>query len=189
MLEGTNSTPKFYNKMKQNMIKWLGLALLMMSMQVVVAQKVPKMDKSPADISYMRAGGETVAKVVYGRPQMNDREIFGKLVKYDKVWRTGANEATEIQFFQDVKLGGKMVEAGTYTLFTIPGESEWQIILNSDLNQWGAYRHKKENDVYTVSVPSGSTDETIESMAIFFDKDNLYIGWANTLVSVSVEPQ
>ncbi|MFK7923414.1 MAG: DUF2911 domain-containing protein [Bacteroidia bacterium] len=172
--------------MKQNVIKWMSLLLFVMATQVVMGQKVPKADKSPADISYYKTGGETVAKVVYGRPQMNDREIFGKLVKFDKVWRTGANEATEIRFYQDVTLAGEAVAAGTYTLFTIPGESEWKIILNSELDQWGAYRHDKKKDVLTVSVPAGTSEEAIESMAIFFDKDSMYIGWGNTLVAVPV---
>lgn len=168
------------------MIKWMSLLLFVVATQVAFGQKVPKADKSPADISYLKAGGETIAKVVYGRPSMNGREIFGKLVKYDKVWRTGANEATEIRFYTDVTLAGKKVEAGTYTLFTIPGESEWKIVLNSQLDQWGAYRHNKKLDVLTVSVPAGSSEEPIEMMAIFFDKENMYIGWESTLITVPV---
>ena len=73
---GTNTTPQFYYKMKQNVIKWMSLLLFVAATQLAFGQKVPKADKSPADISYLRAGGETIAKVVYGRPSMNGREIL-----------------------------------------------------------------------------------------------------------------
>jgi hypothetical protein len=68
-------------------------------------------------------------------------------VPYGKVWRTGANEATEIKFYQDVDLGGKKVKAGSYSLFTIPGEKEWVGDLNTDLDYWGAYKYNEKNDV------------------------------------------
>lgn len=76
-------------------------------------------------------------KIVYGRPLKNGRTIFGGIIPYDKVWRTGANEATEITFYKDVVFGGQAVKAGTYSLFTIPGKKEWTFILNKDLDIWG----------------------------------------------------
>ena len=161
-----------------------------MCVQLSLAQKAPKADKSPVDISYLKAGGETVAKVVYGRPQVNDREIFGKLVKYGKVWRTGANEATEIKFYQEVSIGGQTVAAGTYTLFTIPGEENWTIILNRQLDQWGAYRYDESQDALRIEVPSGEAKNKLESFAIFFDESDsgaeLLIGWDMTLIRVPI---
>ena len=115
--------------------------------------KFPGIDVSPADIT-LRTGDGVIAKVVYGRPQMKGRIVFGGIVPYDKVWRTGANEATEITFFQDVILGDVKVSAGTYTLFTIPGQESWELLLNSDLNQWGAYRADMD---HTVARTSGSS--------------------------------
>ena len=99
-------------------------------------------------------------KVVYGQPSKKGRIIFGadgssSLEKYGKVWRTGANEATEVTFKTDVMFGDKMVKAGTYTLFTIPGEKEWSVLLNSTLGQWGAYDYEKVKgtDVAMIKVP------------------------------------
>ena len=82
--------------------------------------------------------------VTYGRPYKNNREIFGGLEQYGKVWRVGADEATTITFNSDVKFGGKGIKAGTYTLFAIPNENAWTIILNSQLGQWGAYGYEKK---------------------------------------------
>jgi hypothetical protein len=78
-------------------------------------------------------------KVTYGQPSKKGRVIFGDLVPYGEVWRTGANEATEITFSSDVVISGKTIKAGTYTLFTIPQKNTWTIILNSELKQWGSY--------------------------------------------------
>src|SRR5436189_1888840 len=87
--------------------------------------------------------------VTYGRPYKKGRDIFGGLEKYGKVWRTGADSATHITFKKDGTFGGKAVKAGTYTLFTIPNEKEWTIILNGELKQWGAfaYEQNKSKDI------------------------------------------
>ena len=84
--------------------------------------------------------------VTYGRPYKNNRDVFGSLEPYGKVWRLGADEATTITFNNDVKFGGKPVKAGTYTLFAIPNEKEWTLILNSQLKQWGAFSYEKNKD-------------------------------------------
>lgn len=95
-------------------------------------------------------------KVSYGQPSKKGRAIFGGLEKYGKVWRAGANEATEITFTKDGTFGGKPVKAGTYTLFAIPNEQEWTIILNSELKQWGSFNYDKikGKDVLQVNVPA-----------------------------------
>lgn len=104
---------------------------------------------------------------------------------YGKVWRTGANESTEIQLFSDMKFGGKNIKAGTYSLFTIPGEKEWTIILNSDLNAWGSFSYKEANDVARISVPATTADKDIDAFSIAFDdKGNMHIGWGTTRVAV-----
>ena len=93
------------------------------------------LQKSPTDIAYAKTDrrAEPTMKVIYSRPQKKGRDVFGGLVAYGKVWRTGADEATEIKLMKDYKFGDKTVKAGTYSLFTIPGEKEWTIILNSCL--------------------------------------------------------
>lgn len=129
-------------------------------------------------------------KVTYGRPYKRGREIFGGLEKYGKVWRTGANQATEITFAKDVTFGGKPVKAGTYTLFTIPEEKEWTIILNSQLKQWGAYKYDeiKGSDVLHVKVPVKKLDKVVEQHTIRFTPQNdMIIEWDQTQVTVPIK--
>lgn len=153
------------------------------------AQKFAGLQKSPTDISYAKSSrdGKPDIKVIYNRPQKKDREIFGKLVPYGKVWRTGADEATEIKLFKDYKLGDKVVKAGTYSLFTIPGEKEWTIILNSDLDSWGAYSYDESKDVARINVPV-TEGKSVEAFSIAFkpvDKGyHMMMGWDTALVEV-----
>ena len=168
------------------------LFTLLVSSEFAQAQvKFPPVDKSVTDISYFpRRGGDKVVKVVYGRPNKNGREIFGKLVKYDKVWRTGANEATEITFYKDVIIGGKPLKAGTYTLFSIPNKGEWIIIFNAKLHQWGSYMYSKKQDVLRKTAAVEVLEKPVESFAITFDKTNtgadLVLGWDKTLVRLPI---
>lgn len=153
------------------------------------AQKFSDIDKSPHDISYFKAkrNAPPAIKVLYGRPQKKGRTIFGSLVPYNKVWRTGANEATEITFFKDVKLGEQEIKAGTYTLFTIPGKKSWTIIINSDTNVWGSYYYDKDKDVARIDVPVNNIDP-IEYFSIAFIKEtdgtNMILAWDNINVAV-----
>lgn len=125
-------------------------------------------------------------KVTYGRPYKKGRVVFGELEKYGKVWRTGADEATEITFLKDGTFGGEPVKAGTYTLFTIPGETEWTVILNSQLKQWGAYGYDKakDKDVLKIKVPAGKTASEVEQLTISLPANQLVIAWDNTQISV-----
>jgi hypothetical protein len=128
-------------------------------------------------------------KVSYGQPSKRDREIFGGLVPYGKVWRTGANKASEITFAKDVKIAGKDLTAGTYTLFTIPNENEWTIILNSQLNQPGSfdYEKNKDKDVLQVKVPVKKINNTVEALTYRFDdKNQLLIEWDKTQVAIPI---
>ena len=127
-------------------------------------------------------------KVSYGRPYKKGREIFGGLEKYGKVWRTGADEATEITFTKDVTFGGKPVKAGTYTLFTIPDQNEWTVILNSQLGQWGAYDYEKNKskDILQFKVPVKKLSAPVEQLTIRFVPGNMVIEWDQTQVSIPV---
>lgn len=129
-------------------------------------------------------------KVTYGRPYKKNRVIFGGLEKYGNVWRTGADQATEITFTKDAIFGGKPVKAGTYSLFTIPQEKEWTIILNSQLNQWGAYKYNeiKGSDVLQIKVPVKHLENVVEQHTIrFTPKNELIIEWDQTQVSVPIK--
>ncbi|WP_276365642.1 DUF2911 domain-containing protein [Chryseolinea sp. H1M3-3] len=178
----------------------LAFAVMAMCFSGLHAQNFRKVDKSPLDYAYFpdhfahdrKEGDKAIARVTYSRPAKNDREVFGKLVPYGKVWRTGANENTEIKFYQDVELGGKKVKAGTYSLFTIPGEKEWTIILNSDLDYWGAFKYNEKNDVTRFTVPVASLSEPLENFSIQFEGKGdkqavMKLGWDKTAVEVPMK--
>ncbi|HAW50868.1 MAG TPA: hypothetical protein DCX54_00860 [Flavobacteriales bacterium] len=134
--------------------------------------------------------GLTKIEINYSRPGVKDRVIFGGLVPYDEMWRTGANKATSITFSDDVNIDGTELKAGTYALFTIPGEKEWEVIFNNNLEQWGTYSHKDEEDVLKIKIASEPA-EFIESMHIYFDdlRDNsasINIHWEKTRISIPI---
>jgi len=156
-------------------------------------------DASPLNVAYLpdnyahdwNKHEKAIIKVYYSQPQKKNREIFGSLVPYGKVWRTGANESVEIKVFQNLTFAGKSLGAGTYTLYTIPNEKEWVVIINSDLDHWGAYSYNKSNDVIRVTIPSSSLTETIESFSIMFSSssDNeavMSMVWDQTLVEIPI---
>ncbi|MCO4292987.1 DUF2911 domain-containing protein [Solitalea sp. MAHUQ-68] len=164
-------------------------------------QVVP-IDKSPADIVYypVRAAFERdvtkspVARVIYSRPQKNGREIFGKLQDYGTIWRTGANESTEVKFYKDVKIGDKIIAAGEYSLFTIPNKDKWTVILNAVNDKWGAYFYDKSKDVVRVEVPVKTPPAPIEVFTILFKDDNsngakMVMGWDNCYVELPIKFQ
>ena len=107
-----------------------------------------------------------------------------------KVWRTGANEAPEITFYKDVTFGGKSVKAGTYALFTIPGSGEWKVILNNNLNQWGAYSYDNAADVVRVDAKVSSDSESLEAFSIAFKEvdggTHMVMGWGTTRVATPI---
>ena len=174
------------------MKKLFTLALIAMTFMVApsVNAQFAGLQKSPTDIAYAKADrrAKPTVKVIYSRPQKKGRTVFGELVAYDKVWRTGADEATEIKLMKDYNVGGKKIKAGTYSLFTIPGEKEWTIIFSSDLDDWGAYAYKEANDVARIKVPASKGEEVLEAFSIGFKPvDNGYhlvMGWDTTRVEV-----
>ncbi|WBL21791.1 MULTISPECIES: DUF2911 domain-containing protein [unclassified Zunongwangia] len=153
-----------------------------------------KMDVSPMDIAlYRNDNNEPIARVIYSRPQRRDREVFGKLVPYGEVWRTGANEATEVTFYKDVMIAGAKIDAGTYTLYSIPEEKEWTIILNKKTLTWGAYEYSSEMDLARINVPVRQMQNSVDALSISFEKDedtkgaNLLIGWDKSYVKVPMK--
>jgi hypothetical protein len=155
-----------------------------------VSQEFKELDKSPMDVASFPDNyrvSEKVIKITYSRPQLKGRSV-SKLAPSGKNWRTGANEATVVTFYKDVTFGGSAVKAGTYTMYTIPGEKEWSIVLSTQLNVWGAYFHKAENDVVKVTSPITKPKETIEVFSITIDKDmTIHMGWGDVIVSVPVK--
>ncbi len=145
---------------------------------------------SPLAITSMRFQDHYV-KITYSQPQKKKRAVFGQLVPYGKVWRTGANEATEITTVKDIMLDNQVLKAGTYSIFTIPGEKQWTIIINSDVGQWGAYNYNEKKDVFRFDVPAETTSKIYEPFTILFDQKNevadLLIMWDNIKVKIPVK--
>jgi hypothetical protein len=168
------------------------MALTMTFATDAVAQDFSGMDKSPMDmVSYppIHDTSDILVRVIYSRPQLKGRSL-SELAPTGKVWRTGANEASQITFYKDVNFGGKDIEAGTYSLFTIPGEQEWTVVLNRNVNQWGAYSYEESADVARVKVPNGSEGKSLEEFSIAFkDVENgahMVMGWDKTRVAVPI---
>lgn len=130
-------------------------------------------------------------RVVYSRPQMKGRKIFGELIAYDKMWRIGANQTTTISFYTPVTIGEKELRLGTYGLFAKVHKDKWEIIVHSNTNSWGHANHDEETNLVTIEVPTEMTSEPIEALSITFDEVSdsevhMLIGWENTMVRVPV---
>lgn len=159
-----------------------------------VLAQTPKVEfpaASPACTLKQRVG-LTDIEIDYSRPGVKDRTIFGSLIPYGQVWRTGANGATKIIFSTDVKLNGAIVPAGTYALFTIPGETEWTIIINKGAAQWGAYQYDEKADVVRfkaapITLPRPLETFTIEFNSIRDESAMLNLVWDQTVVPIKLE--
>lgn len=125
----------------------------------------------------------------YGQPNKQNRKVFGSLIPYNKVWRTGANSSTKLTFDQDIKLAGHSIPKGTYGLYSIPGKSEWTIIIHKDSKLWGSGGYDKANDLIRFQVPVHHLTESVETLNIRFenfktDGGDLTICWENTKVII-----
>ena len=162
---------------------------------------LPPVDKSPMDMSYYpnnypvlkiqdKITDPLAARVVYSRPQKAGRPIFGGLVKYGEVWRLGANEATEIEFFKNVRIGGKKISKGRYTLYAVVNENSWTMIINKETDTWGSFKYNAKKDVIRTDIPTLKTDGLIESLVMAFEKTstgcNLNIAWDNVKVALPI---
>lgn len=141
---------------------------------------------SPKETVKGKAGGANV-EIVYSRPSSRGRSMLGGNEPYGQVWRTGANEATTIEFDKAVKIEGKDLPAGKYGLFTIPGEKEWTIIFNKEHKQWGAYNYKESEDALRVTVPAKKAKSFVETFAITLEKDEVSLAWENSQASFKVK--
>ncbi|HEU4470212.1 MAG TPA: DUF2911 domain-containing protein [Flavisolibacter sp.] len=164
--------------------------------------KVPALDKSPLDMSYFpadypmlktqnKATQAPVARVIYSRPQRDNRVVFGELVEYGKIWRLGANEATEIEFFKDVYISGKKLAKGRYTLYAIPTPEKWTLIFNKDTDTWGAFVYDEKKDVLRADVSVQTLPVAVEPFSISFVKAEkgagLVISWEKATVNLPIE--
>jgi hypothetical protein len=180
--------------MKIRTLYFILLSIAILPSLALAQQNPPGLDASPADITYFRPAGkntEAVARVIYGRPQKKGRSMLGGAEPYGKVWRLGANEATEIKLYKDITFGDKLIKAGTYTMYAIPNQNEWTLIFNTKLDTWGAYSYEESKDVARIKVPTGKTQSEVEAFSIWFDNESpeksMNIAWENTLVKVPVK--
>ena len=146
------------------------------------------LDKSPLDVVMYRGDDQAaIARIIYSRPAKKDRVVFGELVPYGQVWRTGANEATEVTFYKDVIINDETIEAGTYSIFTVPDEDQWKFILNGQTTQWGT-KYDGEYDVFTTEMNVSSAPETIENFSIRIieeiDGGTIFMGWDDRIASL-----
>ncbi|GAB2779009.1 hypothetical protein GCM10010465_27100 [Actinomadura fibrosa] len=175
---------------------FLGLAII--AVAILVPYFIFKMNTksySPEETVTFQKGNLEL-EVFYNRPYKKDREIFGKLVPYNEVWRTGANEATTFYTNKDILVDGSLLAAGKYTLWTIPMEESWKVIFNSEMYPWGITSDKipsriAQYDVLTIEVPVKKLEEVIEQFTIDFSEEheliimNLY--WDQTLIKVPLK--
>ncbi|MDT0651529.1 DUF2911 domain-containing protein [Autumnicola edwardsiae] len=139
---------------------------------------------------------ELKLEVFYNRPYKKDREIFGTLVPYNEVWRTGANEATTFELNKDIMVDGSLLKAGKYTLWTIPGKESWKVIFNSKMYPWGIDLEKKayrdpEYDALVIETAVNKIENNVEQFTIFFEEINdlifLFLSWDHTSVSLPIK--
>ncbi len=160
------------------------------------------LDKSPLDMAYFpsdypmlktqsKLNTPPLARLIYSRPQRENRTVFGGLVEYGKVWRLGANEATEIEFFRDATVGGKKLAKGRYTIYAIPAETKWTIILNKDTDSWGAFVYDEKKDVVRTDVPVRTLETPVDAFSASFTKGenstSLVFAWEQTSVSLPIQ--
>jgi len=186
------------------MMKQLSLVKLLLFFSLSIhAQNnnLPGIDKSPMDMSYYpsnypvlkiqeKLSGPLMARIIYSRPQKAGRKIFGGLVKYGEVWRLGANEATEIDFYKNVKINNKKVSKGRYTLYAIPSETAWIIIFNKETDTWGSFKYNMKKDILRINVPVQHTETIAEYFSMYFEKTttgfNLIVTWDQTKVQLPI---
>jgi hypothetical protein len=158
-------------------------------------------DVSPVDISYFpvdypvrrmqhQGAEQPLARVIYSRPQRQNRTIFGSLLKYGEPWRLGANEATEIEFFKSVTIQNKTVPKGRYVLYGIPESDKWTIVFNSNVFSWGLKQDPK-NDLFRFTIPTEKTPVTIEFFTMVFQPTdsgaNLLMAWDDVVARLPMQ--
>jgi hypothetical protein len=180
------------------------IALLLIMGMLVNAQdkKLPPLDSSPMDMAYYPVmypyvvkvkgePGQLVARVIYSRPQKKGRKIFGDLEPYGEIYRLGANEATEIEFYRAVTIGGKNIPKGRYTMYSIPDEKKWTLIINRDTDIWGAFKYDKSKDVVRTDLPVTTLDTPVDPFTMVFEKApygaNLIIAWDIVSITLPVK--
>ncbi len=170
--------------------KRLLFLLLILCSGSLYSQEAVKPRTSPLALITMRYK-DTYVRITYSQPHKRGRQIFGKLVPYGEVWRTGANEATELTTTRDIIINGTLLPAGNYTLFTIPEKDKWTVIINKDVGLWGAYNYNPKMDALRFEVPVQQTDVAWEAFTMQFDQRNnvadLLLIWDTVKIVIPIQ--
>ena len=173
----------------------LGISLVFMAATLAMAQP-PQQDKSkrpsPHDSTEVTLKAKKIT-IEYGRPYLKGRKVGQELAPYGKVWRTGADEATALTTETDLTVGGVKVPAGKYTLYTLPSEGTWKLIINKETGQWGT-KYDESQDLARIDLKKSSLPQPVEQFTISFNKTSdsaadLNLDWENTRVSVTVKAE
>jgi hypothetical protein len=169
---------------------WMLTLIALITLTTVVIAQDKKPASPPGQATMTFADGRTVT-IDYSRPSMRSRKIFGGLVPYDQVWRTGANAATSLKTDVDLNIGGTTVPKGNYTLYTLPGANGWQLIVNKQTGQWGT-EYNQAQDLARIPMKVTQRSSGLELFTISFDKTGgnsatLKLEWENTIASVDVK--
>ena len=168
----------------------------------VCAQFKPAaLDKSPMDMSYypvnypiLKIQNKTdeplAMRLVYSRPQKNGRTVFGELIEYGQVWRLGANEATELDLYKDVRVNDHRLKKGHYTMYAIPTPEKWTIIFNKETDTWGAFQYDDKKDVLRTDIKTENLSTPVEAFTMQFEKTdngvNLVMAWDNVKATLPI---
>lgn len=173
--------------------------LLSLSTSILAQSKMPPLDKSPMDMCHYpanypmlkvqnKATEPLFARIIYSRPQKNGRTVYGELVEYGRVWRLGANEATEIELYKDAKIGPSKIKKGRYSMYAIPHPEKWTIILNTETDIWGAFQYDQKKDILRTDIPIIKQPVSIETFSMGFEKAkggaNLVVLWDDVKASI-----
>jgi hypothetical protein len=168
-----------------------GVLALVLAVAFVVAaqQDKAKRPSPPAQATWDLGGGKSVT-VDYASPRAKGRKIYGELVPFGQVWRTGANEATTIVTPVDLTIGGTTVPAGSYTIFTVPNKDKWTLVISKKTGEWGTDYPGQANDLARVDMKVSALPSPVENFTIAFEKAgngaNLNVDWETTRASVMV---
>ncbi|MEK6780656.1 MAG: DUF2911 domain-containing protein [Bacteroidota bacterium] len=172
------------------MIRLIGLFIITFTFNSA-AQDVVKPRPSPLAMISTRYK-DTYLKIIYSQPHKRGRQIFGKVVPYGEIWRTGANEATEITFTKDIIIGATLMKAGTYSIFTIPEKENWTIIFNSELGLWGSYNYNVKLDTLRLQIPVQLMNDVVyEAFTMSIDQKSsqadINLFWDNVKISIPIQ--
>ncbi len=177
------------------------IAAMLSASAQMKAPEIPSLDKSPMDMSYYptnypllkiqnKVSDPLVMRVIYSRPQVDNRKIFGGLQNYGEVWRLGANEATEIDLYKDVTINNIKIKKGRYTMYAIPYPEKWTFILNKETDTWGSFKYDSTKDVVRQDLPVIKNEQT-EDMTIVFEKTpkgaNMNMYWADVKAVLPIQ--